>query len=394
MVRHWMALRATVISFIDGLDRLRAGGRAARYTTALAFTVVGLAVAVPIGLMSQQAPTASVLAAILFAAWLTGLGPAAVAAIVGVAGLAAIDRASMAASSGIQEGLRTLFFFVIALGMAWAAAMIRRLQDDRTRLLDRERAARADAEAATRTRDEFLAIVSHELLTPLSTIVSWLHLLKRDRLEPSKLRHALEAIERNTLVQARLIDDLLDVSRAVGGKLDVTRELLDFGHVVQQVVGWRQPEAETAGVTVKETVAGGGLWVVGDRVRLQQVIGNLISNAVKFTPSGGHVNVEMCREGSSVVVTVRDTGAGISPAELPRVFDLFHQEPSTSRRQRGLGLGLTIAKHIVDVHGGTIAADSAGPGQGATFVVRLPAASDAQSGIVGGDSAEGAGSEL
>jgi signal transduction histidine kinase len=192
-----------------------------------------------------------------------------------------------------------------------------------------------------------------------------------------RVASAIDAIERNTLTQARLIDDLLDLSRAAGGKLDVDLELLDFGQLVRQVARWLDPQAEAAGVIVEEAIGESELPVIGDRVRLQQVISNLTANALKFTPAGGRVVVETRREDQSVVLAVRDTGHGIAAATLPHVFEVFHQG-STSERRRGLGLGLTIAKHIVELHHGTIGAESAGAGHGATLTVRLPLATGAR----------------
>jgi signal transduction histidine kinase len=343
----------------------------------MALVVLALALAAPMGLMFQQAPTAPLFAAILAAAWLTGFGPAIVAATIGVVALEAFDRIRSTSVAVARVDARdivwTLLFFGIVLGMAWLASTIRRLEDDRGRLLTLERAARVQAETASRARDDFLAIVSHELRSPLTTVLSWIHVLKSGTLEASKTRHAIDVIERNTLLQARLIDDLLDVSRAVAGKLDFVVERLDMAAVVQQLVQSFEPKAQAAGVAM-ETATTARLVVLGDAIRLQQVVGNLISNALKFTDAGGRVHVRTRRHEAFVELTVRDTGEGIDAATLPHVFGLFHQGPSALGRRQGLGLGLTIAKHIVELHGGSIAAESPGPGQGTTFIVRLPLA--------------------
>jgi signal transduction histidine kinase len=185
------------------------------------------------------------------------------------------------------------------------------------------------------------------------------------------MRHALEAIERNTLLQARLIDDLLDVSRAVAGKLDFVVARLDLAEVLRQTVHSFEPKAQAAAVAIELTTAS-GLWVIGDPLRLQQVAGNLLANALTFTPPGGSVHVDGDRHEDIVELVVRDTGKGIDADTLPHVFELFYQGSPGLRHRQGLGLGLTIAKHIVDVHGGTITAESPGLGLGTTFTVRFP----------------------
>jgi signal transduction histidine kinase/CheY-like chemotaxis protein len=236
-----------------------------------------------------------------------------------------------------------------------------------------EQAARAASERANRLKDEFLAIVSHELRTPLNSILGWSDILRRGRLENSKRDRACQSIYDSARRQARLIDDLLDVSRVMSGTLRLERTAVNLKLIVDEAVQVVQPLADDKGVRLAvETSAWLGS-IQGDSARLQQVVSNLLSNAVKFTPAGGAVQVQLARFADSVEVQVRDTGQGISVDFLPFVFEPFRQaDGSTTRVHGGLGLGLSIVKHLVEAHQGTVRAESAGPGHGATFVVRLP----------------------
>jgi PAS domain S-box-containing protein len=248
----------------------------------------------------------------------------------------------------------------------------KRVEEEREALLARESAARQQAEEANRLKDEFLATVSHELRTPLSAMLGWVQLLRTRRLPPDKQTQALETIERNARFQTQLIEDLLDVSRILSGKLRLEVEPVDVGQVVEQALETVRPAAEAKGIRLQTAIASGGR-VMGDATRLQQVVWNLLSNAVKFTPKGGRVQVFVERQDSAVQVTVGDTGQGISPDFLPHVFERFRQEEAgTTRKHGGLGLGLSIVKHVVEMHGGTVQAFSEGEGKGASFVVRLP----------------------
>jgi PAS domain S-box-containing protein len=250
-----------------------------------------------------------------------------------------------------------------------------RASEDRLRLVMaaanvRERAARIEAEAANRAKDDFLAVVSHELRSPLNAIRLWTGVLRRGR-AGTKTDRILKAIERSTVAQARVIEDLLDVSRIVAGKLDLERDPVDLGDVARAAVESMQPIAAEARVALKTSIQS-GLVVSGDAARLQQVACNLLANAVKFSPAG--TEVEVCvAGGTEAVLTVADHGKGIAPEFLPHVFERFRQADSSRTRENGgLGLGLAIAQHLVAAHGGTIAAESAGSGSGATFTVRLP----------------------
>ncbi|HEV8640101.1 MAG TPA: response regulator [Methylomirabilota bacterium] len=249
----------------------------------------------------------------------------------------------------------------------------KRAEEERVVLLAREQTARAEAEAANRAKDEFLATLSHELRTPLQSMVGWTRLLRTGMLDEAARDHALEVLERNIKLQAQLIEDLLDVSRIIAGALRLEARPVDLVEVVTAAIDSVRPVAEAKGVRLEADLAGGVGSLLGDPARLQQVVWNLLSNAVKFTPPGGSVEVRLARAESQIHLTVTDTGQGIGPEFLPYVFDRFRQAESTpSRSHGGLGLGLAIARHLVELHGGTVRADSRGPGRGATFTVSLP----------------------
>jgi PAS domain S-box-containing protein len=249
---------------------------------------------------------------------------------------------------------------------------------ERERLLHGERAARADAERASRLKDEFVAMVSHELRTPLNAIVGWAHMLRKGDLDAATTHRAIDTIDRNARSQSRLISDLLDLSRILSGKLDLENRLVDLTTVLENAAAATQPGAAEKGVTLTAAADTSNAEVVGDPTRLQQVLLNLLTNAIKFTPAGGRVEMNLRREGDYAVLTVRDTGKGIEPEFLPHVFDRFRQaDASTTRRHGGLGLGLTIVRHLVELHRGRVRAESRGPGQGATFTISLPLAASA-----------------
>ena len=230
-----------------------------------------------------------------------------------------------------------------------------------------------EAREANRMKDEFLATVSHELRTPLSAMLSWAWMLRRGNLEPAASKRAIEAIERNARAQARLVDDLLDVSRILTGKLQLASRPVDLAQVVSAATDSAMAAAQAKGLTLVRHVDREAGSVLGDPDRLQQVVSNLLSNAIKFTPSGGQVSVHVQRVGRDATVCVEDTGAGIAPEFLPHVFERFRQADSSSTRSaRGLGLGLAIVRHLVELHGGRVEARSAGPGLGSTFTVMLP----------------------
>src|SRR5688572_23116583 len=246
---------------------------------------------------------------------------------------------------------------------------------DNARLYETARKARIAAETANRLKDEFLATVSHELRTPLNAILGWSRLLRGGKLEDEKKDQALEIVERNALAQQQIIEDILDVSRIITGKLRMEISPVEIAAVIEAALDSIRPSAEAKGVRLQPAIATGSNLVLGDPNRLQQIVWNLLSNAVKFTPRGGRVQVTLERIDSNVEIAVRDTGKGISREFLPYVFDRFLQANSSSTRQYGgLGLGLAIVRHLTELNGGTVSASSPGENMGATFVVRLPLA--------------------
>ena len=243
---------------------------------------------------------------------------------------------------------------------------------ERAQMLVREQAARAEAEAANRTKDEFLATLSHELRTPLTAILGWSHLLRVNKLREPQFIHGLETIERNARSQSQLIDDLLDVSRIVTGKLQIEFSTVKLSAVIEAAVESVHPALAAKEIKLETTVSA-DFRVRGDANRLQQIFWNLFTNAIKFSPKGSQVKVDAEKSDSEIGIKVSDTGIGISPEFLPYIFDRFRQaDGSTTRAHGGLGLGLAIVRHLVELHHGSVAVDSQGPQLGSTFVVRLP----------------------
>ena len=239
--------------------------------------------------------------------------------------------------------------------------------------LAREQVARAEAEAASRSKDEFLATISHELRTPLNAILGWSRMIRGLKLDENKFDRGLSTIERNAKLQSQLIDDLLDVSRIISGKLRLTVIPVELPQIIEAAIDSIRPAAEARGIRLQVTLDTNSGLVSGDPDRLQQVVWNLLSNAVKFTDKGGRVQVRLERINSHIEITVSDTGRGISPAFLPYVFDRFRQaDSSITRMQGGLGLGLAIVRHLIELHGGSVKAYSPGEGQGSTFSLQLP----------------------
>jgi PAS domain S-box-containing protein len=244
---------------------------------------------------------------------------------------------------------------------------------ERQRLLNSERAARSEAERANRVKDEFLATLSHELRTPLNAVVGWAYTLRTGIPGSRDLAQGLEAIERNARVQAQIIDDLLDMSRIISGKVRLDVQRLDLPAVLTEAIETVRSTASTKGVWLQTVIDPLNAKVSGDPNRLQQVFWNLLNNAIKFTPKGGRVQVLLERVDSDVEISIVDTGEGIPPEFLPHIFNRFEQADATTTRQHGgLGLGLAIVKHLVELHGGGVRAKSGGVGKGATFVVNLP----------------------
>jgi PAS domain S-box-containing protein len=258
----------------------------------------------------------------------------------------------------------------------------KRAEEEIAMLLANERAARQEAEIANRSKDEFLAVLSHEMRTPLTAMLGWLTILRSHKLDPETTRHAIETVERNAKAQAQLIEDLVDVSRIVGGKLSLEVRPIEVLPVVEAAVDVVRPAADAKHITLQihdEPVSP----VSADPARLQQVIWNLLSNAVKFTPKGGAIDVHLKQDESSAEIVIRDNGIGIAPDFLPLVFERFRQAESVATRShRGMGLGLAIVRHLVELHGGTVLAESEGEDKGSAFTIRLPLAAVQFSGAV------------
>lgn len=267
----------------------------------------------------------------------------------------------------VSEALGTIAN-LLALGLSRARA-----EEERFVLLDRERNARAEAEAANRSKDDFLAMVSHELRTPLNAITGWTSMLLAGGLDTARTRRAYETIDRNARAQAQLIDDLLDIGRITSGQLRLNESSVDVGSVAEMALESVRVTADNRGVALDARVDPDAGQITGDAARIQQVVWNLLSNAIKFTSKGGAVIFSVTRQPNGIVIEVRDTGQGITADFLPRVFERFKQADASATRSRGgLGLGLSIVRHLVELHGGTIEAASEGLGKGSCFTVVLP----------------------
>jgi len=252
-------------------------------------------------------------------------------------------------------------------------AELRRLEDVRNELLAGEQRARAEAEAANRVKDEFLATLSHELRTPLTSMLGWANILRQAPIEQETLNRGLEVIERNARVQTQLIDDLLEVSRIVSGKLHLDVHPVELSSVVEAAITVVRPAVDAKSIRLNFTSEPDLGAISADSARLQQIVWNLLSNAVKFTPEHGQIDVLLERVEDHARLTVSDSGRGINPEFLPRVFDRFRQaDSSTTRKYGGLGLGLAIVRQLVELHGGTVHAESKGAGRGASFSVTFP----------------------
>jgi signal transduction histidine kinase/CheY-like chemotaxis protein len=279
----------------------------------------------------------------------------------------------------LLEGLRNVVLLERPIRLGAALSLIRSAMRGRERqyelrdLLRAFASAREEAETANRLKDEFLATLSHELRTPLNAILGWTTMLRDGNVQPRNVMRALDTIHRNATAQVQIVNDLLDVSRIVRGNVQLSPQLLSLGPLLTLAVESITPTAEAKGVSIGASLGSTPAFVWADHDRLQQVFWNLLSNAVKFTSSGGCVEVRMEKVGSDVRVDVSDTGNGIAPSFLPHVFERFRQaDGSSTRTHGGLGLGLSIGRHLVELHGGRLTADSDGEGRGATFSVYLP----------------------
>jgi signal transduction histidine kinase/AmiR/NasT family two-component response regulator len=328
--------------------------------------------------LGDVAPLLMFTLSVMVAAWHGGLGPGLLATALGAL-LGDYFFIEPFYSFRIYSGAE-LIEEVLFLGIGIAISILSQarlsLLAFRQRLLASERDARMAAEDANRLKDEFLSTVSHELRTPLTAINGWALMLRAGRLDGAQSARALETIVRSAKSQNQLIDDLLDVSRIITGRMRLDVAPLNLGSVIKAAVETVRPAAEAKGIRLSAQLDPAADAISGDPERLQQVVWNLLSNAVKFAPNGGRVEVRLERANSHVEIIVADNGQGISPEFLPYVFERFRQEDGgTSRHRGGLGLGLAIVRHIVELHGGTVHAASEGLGKGATFTVALPIAS-------------------
>jgi signal transduction histidine kinase len=312
--------------------------------------------------------------AVAVAAFYGGVIPAALATVLST-GLGSRFFLTGVGEPIVEKWDRVILFIVVATVMTASSTLLRRSRHQLAASLLREQKARAMAEAADRTKDDFLALISHELQTPMSVVLGWIAAIRERRLKPEAVDHALEAIERNARVLSRLVDDVLDRSRIATGTLRLDPQTISLSTLLSAAVDQMRGKIESAGLHLELRAPDNDTVIVGDSIRLQQVFTNLLSNAVKFTPKGGRISVALMVTEREARVTVADSGSGITPDVLPFVFDAFRQGHDTLQQSwHGLGLGLSIARCLVERHEGTIAVASDGPGRGSAFTVTLPLA--------------------
>jgi signal transduction histidine kinase len=370
-------------------------GRAARaklievtWRYGLSVVTVGVALLLTLLLWRWIAPQATplFLAAIAVTAWRGGALPSLLATALAVFTVNYFFKPPTGGFEVSVDNMTSAFVFVmVALLISWIDAARKRALRERDRLLASEQQARAEAEQANRAKDQFLAMVTHELRTPLAVILGWARMLKRehegqeDALDTASRIRALEAIERNALVQKQLVEDLLDVSSITNGKFRVEMRPTDLVPVIESAIDTLAPSLAAKRIKLHTEYDQEVGYIDGDADRLRQVVWNLLTNAVKFTPEAGHVEVRLERAGRYARLVVHDTGAGIPREFLPYVFDRFRQADEVlSGKNGGLGLGLLIVRHLVEAHSGTVHATSAGAGLGSTFTVELPLLSGAE----------------
>jgi signal transduction histidine kinase/ActR/RegA family two-component response regulator len=322
--------------------------------------------------------TSLIIIAMIASSWFLGFGPGMVLAVILELTLDYFTRPQFAFKSAIIIFNRMVLFTSVVWFASWRRSAEQKLREQRELLqaaLESEQRARRQAEAADRLKDEFLATVSHELRTPLSAILGWAAMLNMEALDEKTTRVALTTIERNAKAQAEIISDILDVSSIMTGKLRIEARAVELAAIVRAAVDTLQLAAKAKGLSLSVSLDDDACLVAGDPDRLQQIVWNLVSNAIKFTPKGGAAKVHLERVNSNLELTVSDNGIGISEEFLPHVFERFRQADSSSTRAHGgLGLGLAIVRNLVELHGGTVSAKSSGLGQGAKFIVQLPVA--------------------
>lgn len=306
------------------------------------------------------------LSAVMLSSWYGGLGPGILTTMLAAFAIYFYLPRQHYVEVALNDSVRLIEFAIVAL-------LITFLNDKRRRVQRRAEFAQREAEAATRAKDEFLAAVSHDLRSPLSAVLGWTDILLRKQLDRPDSIRALQAIERNARKQLQLIEDLLDVSRISAGQFRLYVHSIDLSNVIGEAIDVVRPAIEAKGLRLQTHVDKNAPSVSGDERRLQQVIWNLLSNAVKFTPESGLIEVRLEHNSTHARIIVRDTGKGIAAEFLPHVFERFRQgDTARTEKHDGLGLGLSIARHLIELHGGTIEAVSGGEGQGAEFTIQLP----------------------
>ncbi len=309
--------------------------------------------------------------AVMGCAWFAGTGPALAATVTGAL-LGAYEASTGPAADGAAQTHLALFVIqgLLLTGVVSELRNARRSAEQQAR---EAQTARREGEAANRLKDEFLATVSHELRTPLNAVLGWVHLLRTGKLDPATSSRGLESIDRNVRLQAQLTGDLLDVSKALTGELQLHPRPTALGAAVQQAVGAVESAARAKGVHLDVSLPREAVVVLGDETRLRQIAWHLMANAIKFTPRGGDVEVAVAISGSQARLTVADSGRGIDPQFLPRIFDRFSQaDGSVTRAAGGLGVGLALVRELVEMHGGEVEARNADHGHGAVFTVQFP----------------------
>jgi signal transduction histidine kinase len=350
------------------VDRLREH-LVLRYVVAVGAAVATIAALIPLRFLIEPLPSPPFLLTVMIVAWVAGFGPAIIAVVISAFALDYWFVPPLGAvATTWHEIASVVSFAVVGNAVAWLTATRRQAEDDRKALLARERASRASAEAANRAKDEFVAMLGHEFRNPLSAIVNAVHVLERPAAPEETTRHAREVIARQAKSITRMVEDLLEINRIATGKIRLDPQPMDLAETVRRCL------ATLTGRTGGHRVAldADEVWVDADPVRLEQIVVNLLDNAVKYTPAGGAIQVRVSREGGHAVLRVRDTGVGIARDVLPRIFELFVQgEPGAIRGRTGLGIGLAVVQRLAELHGGTIDAASDGPGRGSTFSLRL-----------------------
>jgi signal transduction histidine kinase len=346
-----------------------------QYFIAIAAVALALSLSLILWHWIDPHSTTIFIAAIALIAWYGGLGPSLLA--IGLSAIL-IDYYFIPPIKylefSIDNIVRTIVFVLVALVISWIDNARRRALDERNQMLSREKEARKEAENANRAKDDFIAMVAHELRAPLGVMLGWSRMLRENNIDKETLHIALETIERNAKLQKQLIDDLMDISRIVTGNLHFNVKSVDLTEVINAAIEVVKMAANAKGIQIKTEYDKGVGRVNGDPARLQQVVWNLLSNAIKFTPEGGSVEINLYQTDSGIKLVVKDNGQGISREFLPFVFDRFRQARIDEyKKQSGLGLGLAIVKQLIEMHGGQINVESEGEGHGTTFTLILPA---------------------